>query len=98
MGTFHGKVVLITGAAGGIGSVVAHTFAGEGASLALIDFNEPDLRVLAQSLRDKGTVVHTAFADLSTEKGVRNGIEEVLTCFENQIDVLVANVGKLVSN
>src|SRR3981081_1207745 len=95
-----GKVVCITGAAGGIGSAIARGFAGAGANLALLDINEGGVSRLANELR--GTqippvIVSTAVADLSTEKGVKSGIAEVLSAFGNRIDILVANVGFLIA-
>src|SRR5260221_4699897 len=95
-----GKVVCITGAAGGIGSAIARAFAGAGANLALLDINEEGLSHLANELR--GTrippvIVSTAVADLSTEQGVKSGIAEVLSAFGNRIDILVANVGFLIA-
>ena len=74
-----GKVVLITGAAGGIGAAVAHLFAEEGAHLALLDANAAGLDRLMTMLRDQGSTVQTAAADLSTESGVVAGIDAVLT-------------------
>jgi len=67
-----GKVVCITGAAGGIGSAIARAFAGAGTNLALLDLNEEGLARLANELRGKRTPpisVSTAVADLSTEQG-----------------------------
>ena len=66
-----GKVVCITGAAGGIGSAIARAFAAAGAHLALLDINEEGLSRLADELR--GTrippvIVSTAVADMSTEQ------------------------------
>jgi len=95
-----GKVVCITGAAGGIGSAIARAFAGAGTNLALLDLNEEGLSRLANELRGKRTPpisVSTAVADLSTEKGVKSGIAEVLSAFGNRIDILVANVGFLIA-
>ena len=40
MGRFTGKVVLVTGALGGIGSATARRFAAEGALLALTDIGK----------------------------------------------------------
>ncbi|MDG1367556.1 MAG: SDR family NAD(P)-dependent oxidoreductase [Acidimicrobiales bacterium] len=50
---YSGKVVLITGAASGIGLATAHAFAQAGASLVLADRNE-EVTDVAASLRDQG--------------------------------------------
>ena len=39
MKKFENKVVIVTGAGGGIGSVTAKAFAKEGAKVAIVDFN-----------------------------------------------------------
>ena len=62
-----GKVVLITGAAMGIGRATAEAFAGEGARLALVDLAGDQLEELAGSV---GVEAATAVADLSTREGV----------------------------
>src|SRR5258708_27668342 len=95
-----GKVVCITGAAGGIGSAIARAFAGAGANLALLDINEQGLARLAHELRGMRmppVIVSTAEADLSTEQGVKSGIAEALSAFGSRIDILVANVGFLIA-
>ncbi len=91
------KVVCITGAAGGIGRAIAEAFAREGARLALLDLNMATLEELAAVLRTTGAVVHTAVADLRTEEGVRQGMLAALAPFEGVIDILVPNVGMLIS-
>ena len=88
-----GKVVLITGAAGGIGAATARAFAPEGAHLALIDNDEQRLGDLAHELRARGSTVSTAVADLSTRAGVNAGIDEALAPYDRCIDILFNNVG-----
>lgn len=92
------KVVLITGAAGGFGRAIARAFAEQGAHLGLLDLNGQGLEELAGPLRNSGVLVQTAIADLSHERGVREGIAAVLSPYDQRVDVLVANVGLLVAD
>lgn len=97
MARFTDQVVVITGAAGGIGVAVAKAFVAEGAHLALIDANATSLRQLQAelvALSGGSRQIEMAVADLATEEGVRKGVREVLAPFQ-RVDVLVANVGKL---
>jgi NAD(P)-dependent dehydrogenase (short-subunit alcohol dehydrogenase family) len=87
------KVVLITGAANGIGRATALAFAKEGAHLALIDVDEKALRDLAKKAADFGVLTSQAVADLTTAAGVSDSIDEALKPFSGHIDVLVNNVG-----
>ncbi|PBC57070.1 SDR family NAD(P)-dependent oxidoreductase [Rhodococcus sp. ACPA1] len=86
-----GRIVLITGAASGIGAAAARTFAAEGARLALVDRDEAGLKALSDELDQ--TEVHYAVADLASTSGVGSGFDEVLRPFANQVDVLFNNVG-----
>lgn len=90
-----GRVVLITGAASGIGAEAAHTFAAEGARLGLVDQDTEQLSRLSKQLReDFDTEVVAVTADLATDTGVRSAVTAVLDGFDNTIDVLVNNVGQ----
>lgn len=89
-----GKVVCVTGAAGGIASSIIEQLAREGAHLALLDNDEAKLTQLAERVRGQFAVpVSWVVSDLATERGVRCGIEKVLEPFDGCIDGLVANVG-----
>lgn len=87
-----GRVVLITGAASGIGLASAKAFASEGARLALVDIQEGALAALAREL-GSGVEVSTAVADLSTAEGVEQGIARALAAYSGAVDVLYNNVG-----
>jgi NAD(P)-dependent dehydrogenase (short-subunit alcohol dehydrogenase family) len=85
-------VVLITGAATGIGRATAVAFANEGAILALADNDESELARTADAIRETG-VVHTAVADLSTGAGVDAAFDELLEKTNGRLDILFNNVG-----
>ncbi len=85
-----GKVVLITGASGGIGSALARKFAKEGARLVLHShINRARAEALAGELRAESLV---ARADLTKEIEVKRLFAAALKRF-GRVDVLVANAG-----
>jgi NAD(P)-dependent dehydrogenase (short-subunit alcohol dehydrogenase family) len=88
-----GKVVLITGAAKGIGRATALAFAREGAHLGLIDVDKGELDAVKKEAAGMGVKVGLSNANLSTEKGIRDGIAEALKPVGGSLDVLVNNVG-----
>src|SRR5215216_1677881 len=60
MKRFEGKVVIVTGAASGIGEATARRFSSEGASVALVDRNEMPLAKVANELPAQFTLAHLA--------------------------------------
>lgn len=88
------KIVLITGAANGIGRATALAFAKEGAHLALIDRDEPQLEKTARDVRELGVSVASVVADFSTATGCSSGLDELLRKLPAGIDVLFNNIGQ----
>ena len=71
MRRFDDKVVLITGAASGIGRACALRLAEEGASLALADLQGEGLEATAKRARELGAACETRFVDVADEESVR---------------------------
>jgi 3-oxoacyl-[acyl-carrier protein] reductase len=89
---FENKRVLITGAAGGMGSAFARRFAAEGASLILTDVDEKGLEQAAATLRTQGATCSTHRVDLAIETEIHELAAE-LTAQHGQLHVLVNNAG-----
>jgi NAD(P)-dependent dehydrogenase (short-subunit alcohol dehydrogenase family) len=86
------KVVVITGAASGIGLEMARAFAKEGAKLALADINSSGLDVVKKEIESPGRRVYTQVVDVSKKEQVRDFCEKVYQCF-GRVDVLCNNAG-----
>ncbi len=85
---FENKVVLITGAAGGIGIAAARKFAAEGAKLALVDLSREALEKAASDLEGALLIA----ADVSKEEDVKAYVDRTVEAF-GRIDVFVNNAG-----
>ncbi|MPZ14794.1 MAG: SDR family NAD(P)-dependent oxidoreductase [Chloroflexi bacterium] len=84
------KVVFVTGAARGIGRYIAHTFAREGARLAVADIESLDN--VSRELREMETDVLAVNADVRNEAQVQAAVDRVVGAY-GHIDVLVNNAG-----
>jgi 3-oxoacyl-[acyl-carrier protein] reductase len=90
--SLKGTVAVITGAGRGIGRSIAERFATDGAKLALVDLDEPNLRVTLESIQKKGAEGITISANVSKPSDVSRVVEETIQKF-GTIDVLVNNAG-----
>lgn len=88
---FENKVMIVTGAAQGIGQGVALRAAAEGALLVLADRSELVHEVAAEAARCGATPV-TVLADLETYAGAQAVVQAALDA-HGRVDVLVNNVG-----
>jgi len=89
---YDGRVALVTGAAGGLGSAITRRLASEGAALALAERPGVDLGPLAGELEALGTSVAVAEVDVALPADVGRWIAEVGEQF-GRADVLVNNAG-----
>jgi NAD(P)-dependent dehydrogenase (short-subunit alcohol dehydrogenase family) len=87
-----GRNVVITGAAGGIGSALAGRFAGAGARVALLDLDGEAAEALAGELRSAGSEALGRGCDVTSLADVRAAIDFVCGHWGG-VDVLVANAG-----
>lgn len=91
METFEGRIVLVTGACGGIGEAIARAFATAHASLALCDLRATELAALAGSLRGTSDVLDVA-TDVTSVEQIRTLTRAVEDRFGG-LDILVNTVG-----
>lgn len=90
-GRFAGRVVVVTGAAQGIGRTVAERAAAEGAQLVLID-RSPLVHEVADGLLVDGAETLAVEADLEQWAGAAEALREA-QAWQGRVDVLVNNVG-----
>ena len=92
MTDFHGKHVLITGAARGLGALVAERIASAGAKLTLWDVDGAALEATAGRIRSSGALAEWAAVDVSDPDAVGRAAADV-TARQGPVDVLVNNAG-----
>lgn len=88
---FLNKVVIVTGAAQGIGHGVALQVAAEGAQVVMADRSEYVAEVLAEIQAAGGDAV-TINADLETYAGAQSVVAKAIDTY-GRVDILINNVG-----
>jgi meso-butanediol dehydrogenase/(S,S)-butanediol dehydrogenase/diacetyl reductase len=101
---FAGKVVIVTGAASGIGLATSQRFAAEGAIVAMVDCDAAALPAAAARVRGQGSAdvadgvadgVAEFVCDVGSEAEVTRTVEQVVERF-GRLDVVVNNAGLMV--
>ena len=90
MARLEGKVAVITGATGGIGSTAAKIFADEGAKVALVDLNEAALQEVVNSIGEDSASY--TVADVTQPNQTQAYVDAAVNRWGG-IDVLLANAG-----
>jgi NAD(P)-dependent dehydrogenase (short-subunit alcohol dehydrogenase family) len=88
---FRGRVVAITGAAGGIGQELCRHFAAEGASIAALDRRQ-DVTDVADRLRAEKRQAVATVVDITDARAVEAAFS-ALTAQLGPVDVLINNAG-----
>lgn len=89
--SLSGQTVLVTGAGGGLGKVIATKFLEAGANVVICDIHEERLKEASAELSAKGTL-RAVVADITSEESIRHLFDEITREF-NRLDVLVNNAG-----
>lgn len=88
---FEDKVIIVTGAAQGIGRGVALQVAAEGAKVVMADYSEYVEDVLAEIKAADGEAI-TIRADLETFAGAESVVAKAIEVY-GRVDILINNVG-----
>jgi NAD(P)-dependent dehydrogenase (short-subunit alcohol dehydrogenase family) len=78
---FHGRVVLVTGAASGIGKSIATAFGRAGASVMAADANEKAVQALEGELLDAGMDIAHVVTDVSDPSACEHMVSECMRRF-----------------
>jgi len=88
-----GRVVVISGAAGAIGSSIAEVCAEAGAHVALTDLDDARLKPIVGRIENRFAGAALALRmDVTDERNVREGFDRI-ACHFGGVDVLVPNAG-----
>ena len=89
-----GKVAIVTGGAGGIGSAVGRVFCEQGGEVLLVDRDQAAMAEVVSHIRDEvaGAAVEALIADVGVEESATQIVAEAKRVF-GRIDVLVNTAG-----
>jgi NAD(P)-dependent dehydrogenase (short-subunit alcohol dehydrogenase family) len=89
---FGGKIVIVTGAAQGIGKCVAETYAQEGATVIAADINAPLGEETVDQINANGNKAIFIHTDVANPSDIERLIESTVEQF-GRIDILINNTG-----
>jgi 3-oxoacyl-[acyl-carrier protein] reductase len=87
-----GLTVVVTGAASGMGRATAHVFAGEGAKVAVTDFDGDGANRVASEIAERGGVAQAWTLDVADRTAIDTVVGDVAAQF-GALDIIVNNAG-----
>lgn len=92
MGQFDGKVIIVTGAAAGIGRATALAFAARGGAVTIADLNEAGLEEVQQQIKKDGGQVLVVKTDVANADACQQMVDCTMERF-GRLDVIFNNAG-----
>ncbi len=92
MNEYTDKVIVITGAASGIGAAISEAFAQKGGKIALLDFDASSLEQFHNKMKNDYANVFSHCCDVSNQDECIEAIKSVIIHW-GRVDVLVNNAG-----
>jgi len=92
MKRLQNKVVIVTGAAGGMGATEAKLFAEEGALVMATDMQEDKLKTWVEKAKNDGLKIEWAKHDVTSENDWKNVVDRTVAMF-GTVNILVNNAG-----
>jgi NAD(P)-dependent dehydrogenase (short-subunit alcohol dehydrogenase family) len=92
MGILEGKVCVVTGGGGSLGSESAKLLLNEGAKIMLVDNRQDILTKAVDALGGETNLVSSVVADVSNTEDTKNYVEQTVKKW-GKIDVLFSNAG-----
>ena len=89
---FSGRMVVVTGAGGGLGRALCMAFGRAGARIAALDRDPAGLTQTAAGLEAEGIAGISCVCDVTREEDCANAVAETRRCF-GAVDVLINNAG-----
>ena len=89
---FADQVVLISGAAQGLGAVTSKLFAAQGATVVLLDIQETKLAAVVDEIKTNGGKASYQIANAADDTQIDTAVENVIKTY-GQIDVMVHLAG-----
>ncbi len=91
------KVIIVTGGATGIGQATCFLLAREGATIALVDINDPSGKNTVEKIQSQGGNAEFWHMDVTNEANIEKVFKDIADKW-GRIDVLVNNAGFIGSN
>ncbi len=89
---FQSRIVLVSGAAGGLGTALCERFAAAGAHIVALDTSGERLDALVRTLRAGGAQALAVPADITDARACQQAVDAALAQF-GAIDLLINNAG-----